>query len=381
VYAVVIDRVKGDPGEVARTLGEALGRTAYELRASAQPPEGGPVVVSVHAERAPADLQAKRLCERAIDAVVHPVDDPLPDRMTVRSFELTDDTLRVTSRQDKTDVIRFASIELLLRVMQHTESTSTETVRDRKFSLGKALLTGGLAMTRTTKTTRTTATAEAQQLVLVFAGSHPVAFLGERDVTYPPLGAALQASRAANFQHLLTELRHRAPRALYDDRLVRRSALVQTLGPVLGAGNDLDFAAAMIASSLLRGSTPPDGASRVALFSSWRRDGGAFAAGARARPAAWTCAFAGNATRRPPCRDRCRRRRHRRAGTRREAQRRLDDGTVASPSTATRRCPTCPATAPPNLVCVNAPDTSSIGTGGPSVIRVHANGCCLHEIW
>jgi hypothetical protein len=66
----------------------------------------------------------------------------------------------------------------------------------------------------------------------------------------------------------LAELRRRAPQALYDERLIRRSAMAQTLGPVLSASDNLDFAAAMIASSLLRGSTPADGLSRVRLFSS-----------------------------------------------------------------------------------------------------------------
>jgi hypothetical protein len=266
VYAVVIDRVKGDPGEVARTLAEALGRTAYELRSCAQPPAGGPVVVSVHAERAAADLGAQRVCDRGIDAVAYPVPGPLPDRMMVRSFELTDAGLSLTSRQEKTVLVAFTSIELLVRCMRHTKSTSTETVRERKLSIGKVLLTGGLAHSSTKETTVTTTAADAQQFVLVFAGAHPVAFLGESEITYPSLGAALQVSRPANFQHLLSELRRRAPQSLYDERLIRRATTAQTLGPVLSAGDNLDFAAAMIAASLLRGSAPAFGAMRGALF-------------------------------------------------------------------------------------------------------------------
>jgi hypothetical protein len=267
VYAVVIDQVSGDPGVVARTLAEALGRNAYELRASAQPPGGGPVVVAVHAERAPADIAAGRLCDKGIDAVVRPVQGPLPDRMMVRSFELTDAGLRLTSRQDTTVLIPFGSIDVLVRSMRHAESVSTKTVRERKFSLGKALLTSGLVMTNVKETTHTTTNAEAHEFLLVFAGAHPVAFLGEQELTYPSLGAALQVSRPANFRHLLTELRRLAPRALWDERLVRRPALVQTLGPVLSADDHLDFAAAMVAASLFRRLPLADGLSRVPLFS------------------------------------------------------------------------------------------------------------------
>jgi hypothetical protein len=267
VYAIVIDRIKGDPGEVARTLAEALGRSAYELRASAQAPGGGPAVVGVHAERAPADLAASRLSERGIDAFVHPVRDPLPERMLVRSVELTDVALRLTTRQATTIVVDLGSIELFVRSMRQSESTRTETVRERKIALGKALLTGGLVTRSTEETTHTTTTTDAQEVVFVFAAGHPVALLGESEMIYPSLGGALQVSRPANIRHLLAELRRSAPQSLWDDRLLRRATQVQTLGPVLSPDEHLDFAAALRAASLLPRSPRTDGLARVPLFS------------------------------------------------------------------------------------------------------------------
>lgn len=48
---------------------------------------------------------------------------------------------------------------------------------------------------------------------------------------------------------LATELRQRCPQAAWDERLMRRAAQQQLLGPTLGADEHLDLAIALVAAS------------------------------------------------------------------------------------------------------------------------------------
>ncbi len=59
----------------------------------------------------------------------------------------------------------------------------------------------------------------------------------------------MQQSRALNLQLLLTELRRLAPQARYDDRLMRRAAQAQLLGPGLSPEEHLGIASGLLALS------------------------------------------------------------------------------------------------------------------------------------
>ena len=98
-------------------------------------------------------------------------------------------------------------------------------------------------------TTRTRTETDADEFLLVFAGSQ-VCSLREHEMQYQSLGPALQPSRVANFRHVVAQLRARCPHALCDERLMRRSTQAQILGATLSPDDHLDFACLLVAQSM-----------------------------------------------------------------------------------------------------------------------------------
>lgn len=101
-----------------------------------------------------------------------------------------------------------------------TRHESTET--HRRLDLPRALVSGGLILTKkvTTKSTRTTMADEAF-LVLHRTDGGADVIIYESQIDYRCLGGDLQPSRAANFERLVARLRAAAPRVPYDDRAAR----------------------------------------------------------------------------------------------------------------------------------------------------------------
>lgn len=66
-------------------------------------------------------------------------------------------------------------------------------------------------------------------------------------------------SRDLNFSHLRNELQRLAPRALYDDRLLKRAGVVHVLGKSLSPDTDLDLALEILARCLRLAAESPSG--------------------------------------------------------------------------------------------------------------------------
>jgi hypothetical protein len=102
------------------------------------------------------------------------------------------------------------------------ETTEVQTTTHRKVDLGKALLTGGLAVTKKVTTTTERTTEEKQAFLLILRNDdQPPIMLHERQLNYRCLGAGLQPSTFGNFTALLARLRSLAPVAPWDDRITR----------------------------------------------------------------------------------------------------------------------------------------------------------------
>jgi hypothetical protein len=151
----------------------------------------------------------------------------------VRTFRFNGHTLHAESRQKETLAVDYQKIFLIIRGMGTKQETSTETTKERKFDLGKAVLSGGLTISKTVKTTEQKITEEREGFLFVYAeGVLPLVFR-EGALDYSSLGPALQPSRTANFTALLAELRRRSSQARFDDRLTTRAGQVQLLGSSL----------------------------------------------------------------------------------------------------------------------------------------------------
>lgn len=247
--AVVVDRLRGDSAGLAKSAAAVLGVTAYDVRASLNVPNGGPAVLATFGD--PED--AKRVCEElrvaGFDAAVVAVD-KRPPWFDVKGFELRPSSLHVHGRGGETSELPYASVELLVRASTITTQSSTKTVRERKFSPVRSVLTGGLSNTKLQKSTTTSRSTESEEVLFVFHAGGPALRMADGNLVFQGLGAQLQPSRAANFAYVTEELQRRCPAASYDERLRRRSVQNQMLGRTLSADDYFDFAVVLLAASL-----------------------------------------------------------------------------------------------------------------------------------
>ena len=260
MFAVVVDQLPGDVAKAAQGLATALGKTAYECRPIANAPGGGPVVVSCHALAPDAEVSASRLRAAGFETTVVPDTIAQPVRsFAARSFELRQEALAVQSLEGSHVVIPYAQVEVLVRGSELTQETQTSTSTTRKLDVGRAVLSGGLMMTRKQKTTRTTTSTDSQGFVIVYHALGPPVALLEKALLYQSLGPQMQPSRMANFVYLANRLRQRCERAVWDERLLRRAAQQQLLGATLAADDYLDLAIALVADSTQRRRQQPAG--------------------------------------------------------------------------------------------------------------------------
>jgi hypothetical protein len=148
-------------------------------------------------------------------------------RIVARNLELTEDGLVAVDGRGQRHGCPAAAIHTLVRGHRLVESTEVTRTTQRKLSLGKALITGGLAVTKKVETTseRTTSAKEAF-VVLQRDEGLPEIMLYEQRLNYQCLGAGIQPSTFANFTALLARLRSLAPHAALDDRITRPGFLV-----------------------------------------------------------------------------------------------------------------------------------------------------------
>jgi len=235
MHIVAIHNLPAKKESLAGALSAALGCTAYEALSRLRVPGSGPVIVAVSAAVEPAEELIKKLRTNSFDTILLKEDEieSGASRFIARKFRFGEDELIAVSGAGESLAVDYASVDLLIYGTSISHGTIRETVKEKKFAPGMALLTCGLKMTKTTKKILESTPQTREGFLFLCAGEHPSLLFREGGLVYDSLGAALQPTRRANFSYLIGELRRHCPDALYDDRLTTRSGQLQTLGPVL----------------------------------------------------------------------------------------------------------------------------------------------------
>jgi hypothetical protein len=168
--------------------------------------------------------------------------------MVARSFELGPSQATFFARDGAETEVGYGDVRLILRGLRVTSGVNVRTEIERKFSLGNALLTQGLKMTKTEKKEIRSEVTTPFHAALVY-GPWGSVLLDEAELVYQSLGEALKPSRLENLNTLVGELRKRAATAIYDDRLLR-------LGPrplALGTGDPFLVVAEILNQAQLAG--------------------------------------------------------------------------------------------------------------------------------
>jgi hypothetical protein len=252
MHIVAMHGLAKDKEVLAGRLAAALGVTTYEALARLRAPANGPLTVGVFAEKERAEQRAERLRAAGFQTALLTGDeiDAEERARTVRQFSLGDHELRVTTDKGDSLGIPFQDISLILRGTMIVRDVSTETVKKRSVSPGRAVLSGGLVLTKTTKAVQEVTHDERQGFVNLYAADGSILTFREKSLLYDSFGPALKPSQAANFSHLVSELRRRCLQAPYDDRLLSRAGQVALLGPSLTPEDHLVVATALLAKVL-----------------------------------------------------------------------------------------------------------------------------------
>ncbi|MBI5099515.1 MAG: hypothetical protein HZB30_09795 [Nitrospirae bacterium] len=246
---VAVYNLEKDEDRLSKALAAALGKTVYEARSRLRVSKGGPSIIAVFHELEKAEDCVVKLRTNGFDAVIlrHEEIESDKARFLVRSFEFTVESLNAVSRQGQKLILPYRDIRLILYGIGITVLTETETVKERKFSMGRALVTSGLVMTRSTSHKAHTDEENRERFLYIYAPDRQTVVLRENALQYESLGKALQPSQAANFNYIVAELSMQSRDAVFDDRLLNRGSQAQMLGPSLNPEEHLDLATSLLA--------------------------------------------------------------------------------------------------------------------------------------
>ncbi len=119
--------------------------------------------------------------------------------------------------------IAYANITALVRARFAQSSETTTVSTKKKFSMGRALATGGLVMRKkVSEDTRQRQVFAGEVLFVVSAEGQKWVCLRENRLRHQGLGSRIAPTSIENFATLVEALRAAAPHTLYDDRLMRQ---------------------------------------------------------------------------------------------------------------------------------------------------------------
>ncbi len=216
---VAIARAPGNPAEAAATLAGASGIALAEARMRLAP-EPPAILARLEPEQADALVVALRVARLSALAVPEPVptDD---DRVVARSFSLDDAGATFTSRSGDSTRTEWTGVLAILRGVRTSRSDVERSEKKKAFSIGMAVATGGLKMTRTATSTARSSEESAEQVILVYGRDGRAALLAEHALDFTCLGSGMAPSSTGNMVELARRLRERASGAFHDDRLLR----------------------------------------------------------------------------------------------------------------------------------------------------------------
>jgi hypothetical protein len=252
MHVIAIDGWKEESNELVQAVADALGIMPYEARQRMV--GGGPAVVASFADLQQALALERKLTQRGIVTMVV---DAMGVRgkgghSDVRRFVLGGWSLQIETSDGQGTEILYEDIEIILPCTSIIERSETKTVTERKISIGKTLLSGGIPMMKKVERKEEVKTEEREKVLFLYAGNRPPVVFRQNAMAYDGLGTAMKMSREMNFTYLMSELRRLASGAVYDERLLNRAGQVRLLGPALNPESFLYLAVEILSRSRRR---------------------------------------------------------------------------------------------------------------------------------
>jgi len=190
-----------------------------------------------HVQTLAAELEKHGLVTIVCDPAEAPGD---RDRIVARQLELSSDGFVAIDRTLTRHPVAGDAVALLQRGWRLTATTGTVTTTERKVALGRAVLSGGLLLTKKVQKSSVQVSESREAFLLVERlGSEPDVILYERQLDYRFLGASIQPAAYGNLTLTVDRIRTLAPRAPLD-QTVAQPGFVQKLAPS-AVGDPLDL--------------------------------------------------------------------------------------------------------------------------------------------
>ena len=221
MHIVAVTRWGTPLEEELPALAARLGMLAYDLR---QRLAGGiPAVFATVGDGMVADGHMQFLRSRGHGAVTCDADavPTTEDQLVPCDFELSAAAVRGSFTQSRRFELPYAEIFALVHAASVTSDEHTVTTQEKKISLGRAVLSGGMMFRKKVERIDKKVTAEQQQILYMFCRAQPTPYVWkELTLRYEGLGDDRKQTTAQNFATLSERLRARAPHAFYDRRLL-----------------------------------------------------------------------------------------------------------------------------------------------------------------
>ncbi len=253
MHVVVIHRGHEATPEHVQSLAVTLGTTAFDARQRLICQ--GPVIVSTQADPRRALTILRQLQESGLHAFVVDVDTALNKCPVffVQSFKFQDELIRVLDPAGRKGSISYKDIRLILPTSRTVPIAEFDTVAERKFSVGKTLMTGGLTMTKKVTFQEKSSKEEREKILYLCGGQRARLICGQEQMEYEGFSDEMKPSREMNFNLFVSKIRQKCPAAAYDERLMKRTEQIKLLGPLLDPDSHIGLAADILATSAAMG--------------------------------------------------------------------------------------------------------------------------------
>ncbi|HEX2770140.1 MAG TPA: hypothetical protein VHN12_12750 [Geobacteraceae bacterium] len=196
MHVVAICSWKEETAELIQALATALGITVYEARPRMI--GGGPAVVASFADPELALALTKKLNQSGIATLV--VDATAvrssAGHFIVRRFELNEWSMSIETSDGQQAEIPYAEIDQLLPATSIVGYFETKTVTERKLSIGKTILSGGIPMTKKLEHQEEVTTEERRKVLYLYASMRSPVVFSQNGMTYDGLRARISAARS-----------------------------------------------------------------------------------------------------------------------------------------------------------------------------------------
>ncbi len=259
MFVVALLSLGTPPDAEATALARDLGVTAFE---AGQLVRGHlPSIVLRSTDKARVQEFLGKLRARGHDAVACDTAAVVASEAMheVRGFRFDEDALVSLNQNGSSERLPWTEIIALVRAMHRVSGATIEKTRERKFDLGRAVVTQGLSVSKTVIKETVSESAQREPVLYLFRREGAPWLATETRGRYEGLGPDLRPGRLENFNTLVRRIRERAPQAPFDERLVQvraggDRAQSDFLGAQTGASNasSVDLLAHLVAMALVK---------------------------------------------------------------------------------------------------------------------------------